>query len=829
MSRATLAAELRQALSPHRFLSAAVWIPVPVVAPRSELLQTSWHAVAERHGCAHCGEPCQGDAEFCCDGCASVYGLLQASGLSAFYLCDLPAGVSQRNADAAAWRYRVLDDDPVRSRFVLDDDGRQGRARFGVPGLHCASCVWLLERLGRVDDRLGHTEVDLLRRTVTVTFDSSRIALSEVAGALAAIGYAPLLAGETPALASAGRRRLLMRIGVAGFAFGNIMLFSIPRYANGAPLEDGFQRLFDMLNVALAMPVLFYSASDFFAGAWQAVRRRTVSLDVPIVIGLAALVTRSLVDITTGHGEGYLDSFAGLVFFLLIGRLFQQQAFDWIGFDRTFRSFFPLSVLVQGSDGEETPTPIDRLKPGARIVLRPGEVVPVDARVIDAEARIDYAFLTGEREAAIVLAGNVVRAGGRLLESRCRLQVLREVSQSDLAELWTRRPVAVGRSHWLTGISTAFGGWFVIVSLVLAAVGAMAWWPDTTRSLEVATAVLIIACPCALTLAAPITLGTAMTMLGRRGWYLKDPAVLLDLSRINSVVFDKTGTLTAGGEATVDLPGLRPDEIGRVRALASQSVHPISRALAHSGTTTGTATNVCESAGRGIRGQVDGQTVALGSSAFVNEDCGTPGEGVDVPGTWVAINGVVRGQVIVSAPVRPGIEAAVSMLARTRSVSLLSGDRDASDPRWLRLFGPQTKFRQTPDQKQTLVGALRAQGTRVLMVGDGLNDAGALEAADVGIAVSDETACLVPACDAVVTGARLFALPAVLTYARRARHVVIICFAISVLYNAVGLSLALAGLLSPLVAAVLMPVSSLTVVGTSVGLTRWWARGVPSA
>ncbi len=823
---------------------------MPVAAPRSELLTPVWSDARDRLVCAHCGEPCDSggvtsDAgSFCCTGCEAVHTLLGSKGLAAFYACEVPVGVSQRQASAGRPdRFSVLDDPTVRPRFIVSDDGEQALAKFAVPGLHCASCVWLLERIGRVDDRIGRTEVDLLRRTVSVTFDPSRIRLSEVATALAGVGYEPLLTGETPATSTPARRQLYTRIGLAGFAFGNIMLFSIPRYANGAPIEDGFQRLFDTFNIVLALPVLFYSASGFFTGAWQAMRRRTVSLDVPIVIGLVTLVVRSLVDIGMGRGEGYLDSFAGLVFFLLIGRLFQQQAFDWIGFDRTFRSFFPLSVLVEGPDGSgPASTSIDHLRPGHRIVLRPEEVVPVDSRLVEGQALVDYAFLTGEREPVLVEAGGLVRAGGRLTAAAARFDVLREVTQSELAALWTRGDAPAPRAHWLTDVSATFGGWFVVVAMVLAAAGFAFWWPNGPKALDVATAVLIIACPCALTLSAPITLGTAMTMLGRRGWYLKEPAVVLDLSRVSTVIFDKTGTLTTAGATSVEAPGLTEVDLDLVRALAASSVHPVCRAITRAGMSRRSVDHVRETPGRGIRGRVDGHDVVLGSAAFVGDDChaqednrtatrprGDETTTMSLPGTIVAIDGRVRGRIVISAPVRDGIEAAVSTLAATGPVSLLSGDRDVGDPRWPRLFGTRTYFGQTAHQKRDHVAALRADGAHVLMVGDGLNDAGAFEAADTGLAVSDDTACIVPACDVVVGGTRLATLPHVLAYARRARQTIVICFGISLLYNVIGLSLALAGLLSPLVAAVLMPVSSLTVVGTSVGLARWWARGVPAA
>lgn len=809
----------------------------------------STHARAE--ACLHCGNACGSDAvaapegPFCCHGCEAVFRVLQEHELEAFYACEVPPGVSQKaSAPRDAARFAALDDPAVAARLIDSTSGRMARATFAIPAIHCASCVWLLERAWRLDPGIAASEVDLLRRSVRIEFDPSAITLRRIAELLSAIGYEPSITSEDVRPATPVHRRLYLQLGVAGFAFGNIMLFSIPRYANGTELDGGFQHLFDALNISLAIPVLLFSASDFFRGAWHALRTRSMAIEVPLALGLVVLFGRSVFDIASGRGEGFMDSFAGLVFFLLIGRLFQHKVFDRIAFDRTFRSFLPLSVRVErGRD--LVMTPIDDLRPGDVIVVRTHEVVPADAALLEDAASVDYAFTTGEQAPIRVKKNETVRAGGRAASGALRLRVMREVSHTRLARLWNNPVFSKPKSRWLTDVTARFGAWFTVGAIAVAAAGAIAWWPDARAGAAVATAVLIVACPCALTLSAPLTLGTAMGQLGLRGLYVKHPAVVLDMSRIDTIVFDKTGTLTAGGTATQHVAddggvpedgatGLGDAAWARVRRLAAESVHPASRAIATApihyhgpAALPSRPESVREFAGEGIRGVVDGRVVAIGTAAFVERETGRAAHGP--AGSTSLAAGTERGWIRLRPAIRPGMAEAARELSALYDLRLFSGDHDHERAHWAALFGPQTHFRQSPEDKLAGIREAQRDGRRVLMVGDGLNDAGALAAADVGIAVSDETACLAPACDAVIGGDRLAALPAALRYAARARQVVIVCFAVSIVYNAIGLALALAGLLTPLAAAILMPVSSITVVGISAGAMRWLAgRMLPS-
>jgi P-type Cu+ transporter len=806
-------------------------------------------AAAARDTCRHCGDPCitadalvTADGAFCCRGCETVFAILKAYELDGFYACPLPPGLSQKAAAGRdRGRFAALDEPAVAARLIVFDDGHRARASFQVPAIHCASCVWLLERLWKLDAGVVRTEVDLLRRTVVVDYLPDSTTPRRIAERLGDLGYEPAITVEDGAAAApAARRRLYLQLGVAGFAFGNMMLFSIPRYANGGPLPPGFQRLFDGLNVLFALPVLLFSAADFFKSAWSTLRTRTMALDVPIALGLLTLFGRSVADIALGRGEGFLDSFAGLVFFLLTARLFQQKMFERIAFDRTYRSFLPLTVRVE-RDGQLTPIPLEQVRAGDCITIRAQEVVPADAVLLDAPGAIDYAFTTGEATPVAVAAGDIVRAGGRAAGTAMRLRVLREVSHSDLARLWQNPVFAHPKRRWLANVNASFGGWFTGGAVALALLGAAAWWPDASAAASVATAVLIIACPCALTMSGPITLGTAAGLLGRRGLYLKDPAVALDLSRIDTVAFDKTGTLTsAAATPAIEIHGISAQRWPLVRALAAVSSHPTSRAISASEYSAAAddtrpadyraarATGVLEIAGRGVSGTVGTDWVAIGSAAFIEAQTGlAPEDGPD--GATFIVAAGERGWVRVASTARPGIEDAARTLAGAHDVFLISGDHHSERSRWERLFGARMHFRQSPDDKLSFIRAARHEGRRVLMVGDGLNDAGALAAADVGIAVSDETACMAPACDAVIDGRRLAELPRFLRFAQRARQVVILCFLVSIAYNVVGLTFALRGALTPLAAAVLMPLSSLTIVGLSSGAMRWSAtRMLPS-
>ncbi len=797
--------------------------------------------------CAHCGDVCGRsavpfeDKPFCCSGCRSVYELLSGMELCEYYNEDSP-GVSMRKF-ASHLEFEVLDDPAALRKLLTFSSRTLNRVVLTVPTLHCASCVWLLEQLDRFDSGVLSSQVDIMRKRVTVDYNPERTSLRHVAEQMARVGYSPLIRMEGESRHDfKATRGLYARLGLAGFAAGNTMLAYLARYLAGdRGLDPGVWLIFSIISIALAIPVLLYSASPWFTKAFAALRKRKLTLDVPVALGIAVLFGKSMFDLISGHGEGYLNSFTGLVFFLLIGRLFQQKAFDALSFDRTYRSFFPLSVRKEKS-GETATIPIEDVKIGDTLLVRNGEVIPCDAILASEIGYIDYSFVTGESMPVECTRDEIVHAGGRIVGHAARLVAIKTVSQSDLATMWERSSSHTQnpKHSSLLTLSDTFGKWFTAGALGVAVIAALAWLPNIGASFSVFTSVLIVACPCALTLAAPITLGTAMGRLGERGIFLKQIGVLLNLTRIRSIFFDKTGTLTATDYdiAYEGRPLLESERIA-LETIASNSAHPISRAIACSRGATGSIRpvpresfqiaeleSVREELGKGLSGRSMGHAVAIGSLSFISDFCcignSTPTHRV---AAHLALDGEYAGAFVVRERLREGIPEMMSKLKSKFELRLISGDNARDRVLVESLFGEgNVTFEQTPYGKIARVEEAQENGEAVLMIGDGLNDAGAMSAADVAIAVTDDTATLVPACDIIVRADTLRELPALIRYAHQMRALIIISLALSVIYNIAGLIFAGMGHLTPIFAAVLMPASSITVIAISAFGARIFAR-----
>ena len=794
--------------------------------------------------CFHCGLPCGGVAiekggkVFCCHGCETVHDLLSQSGLAQFYDLNEHPGTRVSGAPPRE-RFGFLDDPTVQEQMLDFTDGRTSRVTLRVPAIHCVACVWLLENLFRLHPGIGKSTVNFTRREVAIWFAPDRIKLSELVALLASIGYEPSLTlGELDkAKPHPARRRLHLQVGVAGFAFGNIMLFSLPLYLGlDSVSAPTFRWLFGWLSLLLALPVLGYSAADYFRSAWLSFRQRVMTLDVPIAAGLVALYGQSAYEILSGTGEGYLDSLAGLVFFLLCGKIFQAKTYDRMAFDADYRAFFPLSV-TRITDAGEVSVALSAIRVGDRLRVRNGELIPADAKLVAGEAHIDYSFVTGEAQPVTREAGGRLYAGGRQVGGAIEIETIKPVSQSYLTSLWNHDTFAKDHRDPLNTLTNRYSRRFTII-VVSIALGALGWWwwaGNGGRGIKAFTSVLIIACPCALALAAPFTLGTAHRLLGRFRVFLKNAQVVERLARVTTVVFDKTGTLTLAGAGGVQFVGagedLTPAERLAVHSLTSHSTHPYSVRVSEftdDGKAPETVTDFRETPGCGIEGQVQGKRLLLGSRVWLAER-GVTMTGLDLPAgsaAHLAVAGRLRGAFVLAGSLRPGIGALVAELKPSFRLSLLSGDNEKELAQFAGVFGPdaELRFNQTPFDKLTTISRLRKDGETVMMVGDGLNDAGALREADVGVAVVEKIGAFSPASDVIADGGRVRELGRVLRFARRAEWVVKLSFVVSALYNVVGVSIAATGLLSPVICAILMPLSSITVVTIAWGATTLAAR-----
>ena len=843
-------------------------LPQPALAGLALSIPDRWRDSSRTQSlsqatCFHCGEPCpdptlaKGQKQFCCHGCLAVHDLLAENGLEQFYDLSANPGVRVRRPDQhEEWAY--LDDPKVQQQLLDFTDGKFSRVRLSIPAIHCVACVWLLENLFRLADGIGRCEVDFARREVAICFAAEKISLSRLVSLLASIGYEPeLTLSELEARpANAARKRQWLQIGIAGFAFGNIMLFSLPVYLGLDSLSGPFfTNLFGYLSLLLAAPVVVYSAGDYWRSTLLCLRQRVLTLDVPIALGLAALYAQSAYEVLGGHGAGYLDSLAGLVFFLLCGRVFQQRTHDRLIFDRDYKSFFPLSITRQTSAGREV-IALPELQVGDRVVLRNREVIPADARLVSGPALIDYSFVTGESEPVARQTGDYVYAGGQHIGSAVEIETVKAVSQSYLTSLWNQEAFQKKDIHDLDTLTNRYSRRFT--SLVLAiAIGAALWWTlagDPARAIKAFASVLIVACPCALALAAPFALGTAQRLLAPLLIFLKSPLVLERLAQIDTIVFDKTGTLTASQDSHASfVPSdaqreLSSNEISWVCSLAAQSVHPNALQIQEhlqTNLTESSSSASCSSKngrpglaspieafieipGRGISGRVYGHSVLLGSRAWL-EDCGVALAEAKQPSgstSYLAIDSQFRGAFSFANAPRPEIEQLLSRLSPDYELILLSGDNERERDSDRKLFGPNAElhFSQTPFDKLQFVKALQLAGKRVMMVGDGLNDAGALKQSDVGVAVVERVGLFSPASDIILPATQLPRLSNTLALARKAVRIVQSSFAISALYNLLGVSIAAAGILSPLICAILMPLSSVTVVLFACGLATWATR-----
>ena len=797
----------------------------PVVIETVKLKQKSTTSGLEPAECFHCGAKLgkhvivSNDRSFCCNGCKQAYRLLHDNELCTYYELNEQPGQRPEETGVDA-RFAFLDDSEIQQQLIEFTDGTISKATFKVQGMHCSSCIWLLEKLYRFDPGINSSQVDFLKKTVAITFTNEKTNLRHIAELLSSLGYEPdiNIADTKGEARNHSRRQLLLRLGVSGFALGNIMLLSFPEYlSNQDRIEPQLLHFFGILNLLLALPVLLISARGYFSSAYKGLRQRIINIDVPIALGILALFLRSTYEILHQTGTGYMDSFAGLVFLLLLGKYFQEKTFDTLSFERDYRSYFPIFVTIKKED-EET-IPLAKLQVGDRIVVRNGELVPADAVLLYDATHIDYSFVTGESNPVIREPGDIIYAGGRQVGGAIELDVVKDVSQSYLTQLWNREDAGKIPRARITSLTDNVGKYFTAIVLLVATMAGGYWLlHDPLLAGNAFTAVLIIACPCALALSAPFALGTIMRIMGRNQFFLKNTQVIESMAYIDHIIFDKTGTLTKSGIHNVTFsslgsssPELSSEEGSLARSLARHSNHPLSRQIYQSldFPIISNIQDYNEQVGTGISGMINGNLIQLGTGEFI---------GIDDPDmrqtvVYLGINGQPRGMFVFENIYRDSLRAVLGRLKSDYGLGLLTGDNDWERNRLQTFFNREDLFfRQTPFDKLAHIQHLQSDGSQIMMMGDGLNDAGALQQSNVGVAVSENRNMFSPACDGILDAQHFHLLPLFLRLSRAGIRIIIASFIISFIYNIVGLSFAVTGRLSPLISAILMPISSISVI-----------------
>lgn len=777
--------------------------------------------------CTHCGEPCNGSAiivdkhVFCCNGCKTVYELLQEANLNDYYTYEKAPGLkpeSFRNE-----QYKFLDLPEVADEYIRFSDGDLKRVSLFLPAIHCSSCIWLLENLHKLSEGVISSEVNFLKKTATISYDGSVITLSQLASMLHSIGYPPKFGKNSHQARKRLTSTFYLQLGVAGFCFGNIMLLTFPEYLNfQKDAVQEFRLFFSYLILGLSVPVILFSAKDYLVSAYKILRAGQINLDVPIALGILVLYGSSLHEIISGNGPGYMDSFAGFIFFLLIGKWFQNYTYDALSFDRDYKSYFPVAVTRKSGNTEDL-VPIAQLNTGDHILIHSEEVLPADAELMSAEAHIDYSFVTGESQAKKVHQGEKIFAGGKQVGENILLKVLKPVNQSYLTSLWNQKAFNKEDTSSIEMLTGNLSRYFIAGVITIAVLSGITWYMiDPTQVAKIVVSVLIVACPCALALAAPFTFGHAQRISGKHNLYLKSPDVIERFKDATDFVFDKTGTITETHLNDMAFEGgrLSEEDIMAISALTGNSTHPLSMAITqqlHTGSSNAAITSFFEEKGKGIGGTIYANTWKIGSASFVEVDDENPEE----TRVYVQKNNKTLGYFRFYNHYREGLAPLMKQLQELGKVHILSGDNASEQPRLRALLGEdvEMQFNKTPQEKLNYIEQLQKEGKTVMMLGDGLNDAGALKQSNIGISVVDDIYSFSPACDGILKASELKDLKKFVQLSVKSGTILRSSLIISLLYNITGLTFAIGGYLTPLVAAILMPLSSVTIVAYTSGFS----------
>ncbi len=794
--------------------------------------------MSENIKCIHCGEDCGKhpivwqDKNFCCEGCKTVYQLLNDNKLTGYYdIYDSP-GIKVEVNDFGK-KYAYLDNDEIASKLIYFTEGAFSKVKLYIPDIHCSSCIWLLENLYLINPNISQSSVNFIKKETDITFNNTKISIREVVELLASIHYIPMISLEDVdgKKNETENKTLIIKIGIAGFVFGNTMLLSLPDYIPGGELlDDTFKNFFGFISLGLSLLIIFYSGNDYIISAYKNLKHKMVNIDLPISIGMLTIFGQSAYEILSSTGTGYMDSLAGLVFFLLLGKWYQNKTYQALSFERDYKSYFPVAVskLV---DKKEEIIPLDSIKVGDRIIVHNQELIPADGILIEGTASVNYSFVTGESKPVLKKSGDELYAGGKQIGSTIILEVTKEVMQSKLTQLWNQNDSGSASEKDLSTLIDDISKKFTFIILSVATIAGIYWlFNDNSLALMAFASVLIVACPCALALSIPFTYGNIMQSFGRLGFYLKKSTVIEKLSKVDTIVFDKTGTITHIDTDSVKYHGrdLSKEELSQIKSLSRQSQHPLSKSIFDSinSSLNNNLSNYMEIASSGVKCNFNNTKYKLGSASFVGSKVTNNNKNSSI--VYISINDEVIGHYTIENSYREGIENLANTLNKSYDIHIISGDNDAETERLRTMFGKKASlhFDQNPMDKYNYIKELKKQGKYVLMVGDGLNDAGALKESNVGISIADDVFNFSPASDAILESKKFYLLPTIFEKSKKSINIVYASFIMSFFYNVIGLGYAVSGQLSPIIAAILMPLSSISVVAFVTIGARWLMRKV---
>ncbi|WP_179317043.1 heavy metal translocating P-type ATPase [Winogradskyella undariae] len=775
----------------------------------------------ENNTCFHCGDDCGHhpiefqDKYFCCNGCKTVFEIFNENDLTCYYDLENFPGAVPKEIEG---KYDFLTQENIIEKLTEFRDETIEIATLYIPHIHCSSCIWILENLNKLNPNITDSQVNFGKKTVRVTYKPNATNLKSVVVLLSSIGYEPYISLDD---FNSGKkqitRTLIYKLGVAGFGFGNIMFLSFPEYFEVNEFWlDQYKFFFRWLMFALSLPIVFYSAQDYFISAFKGLKAKILNIDVPIALGITVLFVRSTIEISLNIGSGFFDSLAGLIFFLLTGKFFQQKTYEFLSFERDYKSYFPIAVTKIDKEGHEATIQVYDIEKGDRILIRNEELIPIDGILINGKAKIDYSFVTGESQTVSKKSGDKLFAGGKQTNGVIEMEALKSVEQSYLTQLWSNDVFNKNKEEGFTNITNTISKYFTISILTISLIATVFWlFVDPSKAMNVFTAVLIIACPCAIALSAPFTFGNMLRIFGKQKFYVKNASVIEKLAQINTVIFDKTGTITSNKQSNAEYEGelLSEAENLVLKNSLRGSNHPLSRTLYSILKENNIITLDAfeEHIGKGIEVKHDTLNMKIGSPSFV----GNPNKSAILNTTvHVSTNNVYKGKFTFYNSYRKGVSKLFNNLKKHYDLVILSGDNEGERENLTKLLPAKTKliFNQKPEDKLDFIKYHQTEGAKVLMIGDGLNDAGALAQSDVGIALSEDVNVFSPACDAILDASKFKQLFSFISASKSAIKIIKWSFVLSFFYNTIGLYFAITGQLEPVVAAILMPLSSISIV-----------------
>lgn len=775
-------------------------------------------------GCFHCGLTIAKNEEinfdgknFCCNGCKTVYEIFSLHDLTCYYDFEKSPGATPQDIQG---KYDFLENEVILSKILEFQEGNTAIVSLNVPHIHCSSCIWILENLNRIQTGISTSQVNFPEKKVRITYNSDLVSLKSIVYLLSSIGYEPYISLENYETGKNNvDRSLTYKLGVAFFCFGNIMLLSFPEYFEIKEFWlDNYKPFFRILIFLLALPSFLYSASGYYISAYKSIKSRMLNIDIPIALGIIVMFVRSTFDIVMNYGPGFFDSLTGLVFFMLLGKMFQIKTYSFLSFERDFKSYFPIAVTKINTDTSEESLPIYDVIKGDRLLIRNQELIPVDGILISEKVEIDYSFVTGEAIPITKKSGDKVFAGGKQIGKVIEMEVVHSVSQSYLTQLWSNEIFQKNVIQKHKTITDKISRYFTPILLLIAFAGFGYWvFINANTAFNVFTAVLIVACPCALALTAPFTFGNILRIMGKQKMYLKNALVIEQFAKVDTIVFDKTGTITTNKKSNIVYEGkiISDENYVLIKNVLRASNHPLSRMLYDflPNSKRIKIDDFEEITGKGILASIENKSIQIGSAVFVGSPDLDSSE-IEKTALHIKIDEEYYGRFNFQNQYRDGLATLFLSLNKNYNLKVLSGDNDGERANLEAILpkGTEFIFNQKPEQKLEFIKNLQQNGQNVMMVGDGLNDAGALAQSNVGISISENVNVFSPACDAILDASEFSRLNYFLKLSQKSIFIIKMSFVLSLLYNVVGLSFAVTGNLLPLVAAIIMPLSTITIV-----------------